>query len=517
MNATLVNLIFKMITIYLSITSFLFPAGVAERTLPMKITVNEKKQVQTIEGWGTSACWWSQNVSDPEVRTDLAKLLYSKEGLALNIYRYNVGGGVNPEHNRVWGTWRNTESFYYYNETTGQYEYDFTRDANAQAFLDEALKYGCIDTVVLFANSPHYSMTISGEASGSTQPGGVSNLAPEHYQDFVDYFLTITEYFINKGVPVKYISPINEPQWDWGSDTWVGQEGCHYEPEQVYELLKLFSKGIDERGLNVKLSVPESGAYDGLTETYFKSIASDPELLKNVGSFAYHSYWADTNLNVREDFKNLISQEPYASKTVEMSEWCELPLKHNVKDIESASLMGRIISSDLVYAGANSWTSWVAVNQAGIGEDGEKWSDGLLWANDDFSEYGIATRYYAFASFTKFVPAGSVLLTNYTNRPVSTYDYTLIEDEDIIRYLKINHCSFKTPDGKIVVVIVNEDTDRDIKVAACGKLKEVYMTDSEHLLDQVFSGTYNDTVKKELDFSVRVSVKQNSVTTLIFG
>ena len=520
--ATLWSLLFKMLTAYLTVISFLIPSGVSERVIPMQITVNEKKQIQTIEGWGTSACWWSQNVSDDETRTELAKLLYSKDGLGLNIYRYNVGGGVNPEHNRVWGTWRNTESFYYYNETTGKYEYDFTRDANAQAFLDEALKYGCIDTVVLFANSPHYSMTISGEASGSTQAGGVSNLAPEHYQDFVDYFLTITEYFINKGIPVKYISPINEPQWDWGSDTWVGQEGCHYEPEQVYELLALFSKGIDERGLDVKLSVPDSGEVGGMTETYFNLIANDPELLKNVGSFAYHSYWADnTGILKKADFGKFLSKEPYASMKVEMSEWCELPCERNVHDIASASLMGRIISNDIRYVGVNSWTSWVAVNTVGIGEDGEKYSDGLLWATDDFSEYGFATRYYAYANFTKFVPAGSVVLQSTDNSGVRNYNLELIKDENgdavgIEGYMKTSYNAFKTPEGKTVVVIVNEDVDKDIKVKVSGALKEVYTTDSEHRLDSIFGGTFNDTVKNELGCTVRVSVAQNSVTTLIF-
>ena len=56
-----------------------------------------------------------------------------------------------------------------------------------------------------------------------------------------------TKYFIEKGVPVKYISPINEPQWSWGGD-WVGQEGCHYEPEQALAVFKVFAQKIKESG-----------------------------------------------------------------------------------------------------------------------------------------------------------------------------------------------------------------------------------------------------------------------------
>ena len=32
------------------------------------------------------------------------------------------------------------------------------------------------------------------------------------------------EYFIEKGVPVKYISPINEPNWSWGEGGYPGQD-----------------------------------------------------------------------------------------------------------------------------------------------------------------------------------------------------------------------------------------------------------------------------------------------------
>ena len=82
--------------------------------------------------------------------------------------------------------------------------------------LRAALDRG-VDTVILFANSPHYSMCKNGRSSGSDS-GNETNIDPSRYQDYVDYFLTITEHFIDEGVPVKFISPINEPQWGWGGE-----------------------------------------------------------------------------------------------------------------------------------------------------------------------------------------------------------------------------------------------------------------------------------------------------------
>ena len=125
------------------------------RNLDVDILVSPKTEYQEFTGFGASACWWSQIIGETDNAERTAKLLYSPEGLGLNIYRYNVGGGEkdNPD-SRISGS-RATESFYYLNPDTGEYEYDFTRDAGAQRMLDLALSYGCVDTVVLVANSPH--------------------------------------------------------------------------------------------------------------------------------------------------------------------------------------------------------------------------------------------------------------------------------------------------------------------------------------------------------------------------
>ena len=51
------------------------------------------------EGWGTALAWFAHvtgRFAEPQ-RTQLADLLYGRDGLALNIARYNIGGGNAPE------------------------------------------------------------------------------------------------------------------------------------------------------------------------------------------------------------------------------------------------------------------------------------------------------------------------------------------------------------------------------------------------------------------------------------
>lgn len=485
----------KITAVFLGVITAIASVGTAVPDITVHLYPFAHKQ--TISGFGTSACWWSPNVSDSGTREDIAKKLFSKEGLGLNIYRYNVGGGINPEHERVKSSWTTTESFYYFNEESGKWEYDFTRDAKAQAVLFEALKYGCIDTVVLFANSPHYSMTVSGESSGGVKDGD-SNLAKEHYQNFVDYFLTITEYFLSKGVPVKYISPVNEPQWGWGGDG-VHQEGCHYEADEVAELLRLFSLEIDKRGLDVKLSIPESGEPGKKSKEYFKAIAKDKDTMKNVGSFSYHSYWKDDDTLTKSTFGTWYSLQGYSDIPLDMTEWCELPNKHDVTSPVGAAIMARVIANDFFFTKANSWTSWVAVNGEGInGKDGLDYCDGLFTQKNNFESYSETYRYYAFGQYSKFIPKGSVMIGLATTPLFFETPFSKdITDSDFV--------AFKTPDGDIVLVIVNEGKAKKIKIDFRGKGMEVYTTDPTHKLEK----TYEGKMKKTVD------VSESSINTVV--
>ena len=461
---------------------------------------------QEITGWGTSAAWWGQVAGASEKADDYAKLLYSEEGLGLNVYRYNVGAGEkdNPNTRLDRNSWRSSESFLVYNEATGTYEYDWNKDAAAQNMLDLCLSYGCIDTVVLFANSPHYSMCVSGQASGGLEPAQ-SNLKKDCYDDFAEYMLDIAEYFIGKGVPVKYISPINEPQWDWGGG-WVGQEGCHYEIDEVIEVGKAFAAEIKERNLDVKLSLAESGQVGDHAMDCIDRIYENSDIVDVLGTYAYHSYWTNDML-LKKAYGEYIRRN-YCDVELEMSEWCELPCEHTIDDIKGALIMARTISEDISLTGVNSWSSWVGVNEGG------KYADSMIAATSyDCNSYEIAKRYYAMAHFTKFVPVGS----HAVNFDVSIADIKSekawwsqeIDGREYPVYLienKMNVSAFKTPDGDYVAVIVNEGNEKNLTFAMPFYDVKAYTTDAER----------NLTLTHESGGISSVKIPAESITTIVF-
>ena len=454
----------KIISFFLAIIQFCFMWCIS-LTGRHQLLVDRTEKYQVFEEFGTSSCWWAQTIDDEKMADEIAKKLYDEEeGLGLKIFRYNIGGGEadNPDC-RIWDTSRRTESFYVLNEETGEYEYDFTRDANARRMLDLAVKYGA-EKVILFCNSPHFSMTKSGHASGGLEQYS-SNLPKENYQAFVDYVLTIADWFVAQGYPVYAISPINEPQWSWGGD-WVGQEGCHYEIDETIEVLEKFATEMQKRNSPYKLSGPESGemtwGHYAYVERFFGS-----EILNNFcDSFAGHSYWMDTKSEEKEQVGNKI-REDYPDKKYEMSEWCELPLTIDSTTIDSGLHMAQVIVDDLTKMNAVSWQSWTAVN-----------GDGLLDRID--GELVTYNRYYAFKHFTSFIEKGMTRVRIFDNFREET---------------KLKTVAF-TDENTTVIVIVNPEENSE-KIDLCGLLgdAEIYLTDESHNCEKIYDGKFEPEIR----------------------
>lgn len=452
----------------------------------MKIYVKPNTEYQTIDGFGASACWWSQVAGASDNAEDISELLFGESGLGLNIYRYNIGAGEADNPNSpITNDWHKTQSFYYLNEETGEWEYDFSRDAAAQEMLNLSLQKK-VDTVVLFANSPHYTMTKNGTAAGN-DGDYVTNVSEDQYDNYVNYFLDITEYFIEQGVPVKYISPINEPQWSWTNKE-QKQEGTHYEPEEMAELLSRFAKAIDERGLNVTLMGPESGEIGATNRKYMSLIKNDDALYDAMDGFAYHSYWKDNEPSTKLKFGIQFAAR-WKDKKLHMTEWCELPCEHAVTDFGGALVTARVISDDLTLSGANSWCAWTGMNQQSSDNPNEDFSDGLLTGNDDCSSYAVTMRYYALAHFSKYIQPNAVRI--------------MAAKSGYCETLRVS--GFKNSDGSRVIVFVNEGEEINICLKDEAQTMQVITSTAQAQLQTTSDGAYSEDL----------TLPANSITTVI--
>ncbi|MCR5040942.1 MAG: hypothetical protein K6C36_02440 [Clostridia bacterium] len=438
------------------------------------VGVNRYETYQTIESFGTSSAWWAQTIDDEATARRIARLLYDPEtGLGLTTYRYNIGGGsADDPAERIDSASRKTESFLVFDPDSGESRYDFTRDANAVRMMKLAVEYGA-KNVVLFCNSPHYSMTVSGHASGGLE-ANVSNLPKENYQAFVDYVLTIADHFLAEGIPVTEISPINEPQWSWGGD-WVGQEGCHYTAEECAELLELFAVTMSSRGCPYKLACPESGQLTEEYDAYIDEAFSREAVSSAADHIHAHSYWMDRNVEGKAAFAAKMA-EKYPDKKFVMSEWCELPLRLDSTTIDSGIYMAKTMIEDLNVLNAVSWQSWTAVNGDGLMElDGETLT--------------MYKRYYAFRQFSAFITPGMTRCDALVSSPL-LQSTAFLDDE------------------KTVIVLVNDsETAVNARLLGCYRTQQTYITDAASDCALIYSGAK----------SSRINVPGMSIMTLVLG
>ena len=403
-----------------------------------QITIDETVSYQTVESFGASGCWWSQYMGlweEPygdagrSAREELGMLLYDREnGIGLTNYRYNLGSGSADSGKGSYSDiHRRAQSF-----ETAPGEYDWSKDEGAVWFLNEVTRLGARE-VALFCNSPLERLTLNGTAQ-MIKGKGRSNISRENYAAWAAYCCDVAEHFLQMGVPVKFLSPINEPQWDWYEGN---QEGCHYEPAQTVEVYKAFLEELNSRPAlaGVELSGPESGEWGGRTLSYVSALLNDPTLNAHFSAVDCHSYWSDTSS--KSAFRKWLNVN-YPGKQIRMSEWCEM-VNGTDTGMDSAIVLAQTVAEDLSVLDAVSWSCWVGVSPGG-------YHDGLIHAVKN-GRHPVTImplkRLWAYGNYSRFIRPGFVRVA--------------VEDGKAL-----NAVAFKGEEEgrkKLVVVAINDSTE----------------------------------------------------------
>lgn len=520
--------------------------------------VYESTTYQTVDGFGSSGAWWAQRIGrwtedgltplddgeavwTKEQTTAVLKYLYDKnEGIGLNIYRYNIGTDSYLDENLT-NKWERTEGFVKSIDANGNITYDFTKDASAQNTLAVIKELAGDDLkLTLFANSPPTQMTDNGKAycdynadeelvakrysnvlaeKRQFYDGVNTNLSSDKYLLYARFLCDVADYFEEQGYDVKDISPVNEPQYEWccNSKGDMAQEGCHYTPAGVAELMA--SCALVGEGKPYEFSAFESAAADGAedsfyiyTNTIFNTSRYQKITYNGVDytvskvnkdyytTISTHSYWADKQRK-QNTADYLLANLPDLS--VACTEYCQMtndpttgvydissPIEwwdpaRNGLEIEYGVQLARTIVEDLTVLNATEWNWWT-------GCSGGYYPDGLVYvdyANPDNIQ--TSKRLWALGNFSKFIQPGAVRVKITEAQP------SLIS------------CAFKNPDGSLVIVYVNQ-TSADLKtnISASGYSSySTYVTSAEKDLELSQKGTYA--------LSNYIGVPSQSVVTVV--
>lgn len=357
-------------------------------TTLIKIAYGTKHQ--TLEGWGTSLCWWANHVggwAESARNAVVDAVVDPVNGLGFNVFRYNIGGGENPSHDHM-GQWRQMDGFQSSDGT-----WNWAADANQRAILQRIVDRGAGDTDVIleaFSNSPPYWMTKSGCASGSSD--GTNNLKDDQYDAFADYLTEVVKHFHDTwGITFRTVEALNEPNANWWKSN-GSQEGCHFSPSNQQTIIKAVSAALKAKSLTgTTVSASDENSID---DAYNNMKGYDATTLAGMSQMNTHTYGG----SARKDLRTLATSK---GKRLWQSETG--PLNQDLADdTEAALFMAGREMTDLRDLGAEAWVDWQ------LGDPSQTWASFTL--DDKKQVFGYLKRFYMQAGFSRYIRPGATFV-----------------------------------------------------------------------------------------------------------
>src|SRR2546422_3813997 len=141
---------------------------------------------------------------------------------------------------------------------------------------------------MLDSNAPPPQHKVCGDSSGMGHAGPMkpNHLNPDMYDEFAEEAVSLAVYARTRArIDFQYFGPINE------TDCYPA-EGPRVDPDEMPKLLSAVARRMKKEGLgDVKLVVAEQAI---VTSNYIGPIMQEPDLMDQVGVFAFHTYGSDS-------------------------------------------------------------------------------------------------------------------------------------------------------------------------------------------------------------------------------
>ncbi len=397
----------------------------AQDPSPIAYTLDPLTRYQTVHHFGASDAWTVQFVGENwplDQRTRIADLLFSTEvdsggnplGIGLSAWRFNIGAGSAEQgaDSQITDEWRRSETF-----LNADGSYDWFKQQGQQWFLREAQVRGVTDFVG-FVNSPPVYLTRNGRAW--SQDGTSANLAAEHYRAYADYLVEVTRGVqAATGVTFDYDSPFNEPQWEWKC---CNQEGSPWNNNELAAATRVIDAAFREAGIEgTRLELPEAGQIEFLYSDSQEPgnrndqiadffLPSSPHYLGDMDYVAHkvagHSYFSTWDVQHLQEVRGELRQKIQSvDPTLEygVSKYALLEDNPEIKGIDPALYVARVIQADLTLAWASAWHWWLAVSPY-------DYKDGLVYIDRDKDGGAVydSKMLWALGNFSRFIRPGGL-------------------------------------------------------------------------------------------------------------
>ena len=471
---------------------------------------------QHIDGFGASDAWRAQFVGKNwplGKRKKIADLLFSQEydrngnprGIGLSLWRFNLSAGTaeqgdESEIGNRDNPWRRGECFLNADGT-----YDWNKLKGQRWFLEAAKERG-VEKLLAFPNSPPVHFTANGKGFA---PEGVIhlNLKPGYMDDYARYMVEVIDHFKQEGISFDYLSPVNEPQWEWDGHS---QEGTPALNEEIYSLTKYLSQELSSRGLSTKIVIAEAGTIghaalsmrilgkpadgqDDQARFFFSEelpfyIGDLPNVEHTISAHSYHSVWPVDEQVQNRVIVNKMIRGVNPNLGYWMSEYCILQENDelgggNGRDLgmNTALYVARIIHHDMVLTNAKSWQWWTAISQVDFKDglvyldDGSKGDTGQMGGNIPSLQNDGAIResklLWVLGNYSRFIRPGMVRIKCEFSEEQSPENGVLVS-------------GYKEPKSSDLVYVFVNQSDEEVNVdMGIREVVRTYITDKNRNLE----------------------------------
>ncbi len=455
------------------LTAFVFIAAFSmAQDSPVRIIIDANDMAQTIQNIGASGCWFSEGIGKfwpGKKKERIAELLFSKafdnggnpKGIGLSAWRFNIGAGT-AEQGDISGIKdfrKRVECFLNADDT-----YNWNKQKGYQWFLKQAKQYG-VETLIAFANSAPVKFTKNG-LGYKTEKDFTANLKPEKYIAYVNFLTQVVKHFDKEGLHFDYISPVNEPQWDWSKKYMeADQEGSPWSNENIYNVVSKLDVSLTDQKISTKILLPEAGMLhylyggtSGSSQQIQQFFSHESKLF--MGNLAHvpalaagHSYFTDANDS------NMIAIRRQLADTANkykvdywQSEYCMLAdgfmegTKKNRSAMDCALFLAKVIHHDLVMGNATAWQYWNAY-EPGKADSNTRYYLIALQPNEKFTDgtFTPTKNLWALGHYSLFVRPGMHRLN------ITRADKT--DEIEDAKNLMIS--AYANDKGKLVIVAIN--------------------------------------------------------------
>lgn len=403
-------------------------AGMFQQLTAQSILVDPAVKYQNVEGWGGSLCWWA-NIMGGYSDNDVLKIcdwITDPQGLNMNIFRFNIGGGDAPDHQHMRGDGGDMPG-YKLSETA---PYDWTRDANqrkiTQQLIQSRIRQTGLNDIVLeaFSNSPPWWMTRSGCSAGSVE-GNVANLKPDMYDDFADYLTDVVKYYHdNLGITFQTLEPFNEPFSNWWKAL-GGQEGCYFGQADQEKMIRELYNTLQSKGMLGYCSITAMDSntldecFNGITA--YKTAG---DILSKLTKINAHSYFGSANSRA-----SLATFSHENDIRLWQSESGPLNMPGSAEQLILA--MAARLVTDMREMKCEAWIDWQIA-----ADNSPQWGLIVGKYNEPAHPVSKGDAYYIRSQFSRFVKTG----------------YTIIDCKDTKTLAALN------PDQSELVLVVSNET-----------------------------------------------------------